>query len=164
MPQRVREKADLALRSQRQHTITVLSCLLAVQDAFGHIPKLCIDQVAKFTGSTVNDVWGVISFYTNFSVKPPGEHILEVCWGTSCHILGAMDIAKSVLEETGLENEGTSLDGRVTVRFNTCLGACANAPVVSVDHKLKGRMTPDKAKVIVGEIKNVVTEDLDIER
>ena len=73
-----------------------------------------------------------------------------------------MDIAKSVLEETNLENEGTSLDGRVTVRFNTCLGACANAPVVSVDHKLEGRMTPDKAKGIVVAIKNIVAEDLDI--
>jgi len=163
MPQRVREKVELALRSQRQQTITVLSCLLAVQDAFGHIPEECIDQVAKFTRATVNDVWGVISFYTNFSIKPPGEHVLEVCWGTSCHILGAMDVARSVLEEIGLENEGTSSDGRFTVRFNTCLGACANAPVVSVDHALEGRMTPNQAKFIVGKIKNV-SEDLDIER
>jgi len=138
--------------------------LLAVQDAFGHIPEECIDQIAKFTRSTVNDVWGVITFYTNFSVEPPGEHILEVCWGTTCHILGAMDIAKTVLEEIGLKNEGTSLDGQVTVRFNTCLGACANAPVVSVDHKLEGRMTPDQAKIILGKIKNVVAEELDVER
>lgn len=163
MPQRVREKVELALKSQRQQTITVLSCLLAVQDAFGHIPEESIDQVAKFTGATVNDVWGVVSFYTNFSIDPPGKHVLEVCWGTSCHILGAMDVAKSVLQETGLENEGTSVDGRFTVRFNTCLGACANAPVVSVDHKLEGRMTPDQAKFIVEKIKNVA-EDLEIER
>ncbi len=98
-----------------------------------------------FSKNKVNDVWAVASFYPNFRFEPPTEHVVEVCWGASCHLVGAMGVFKSVLEATGLEAEGDRPDMRITVKFNTCLGACSQAPVMSLDHHLAGRITPASA-------------------
>ncbi len=134
-----------AVHGQTQPTVTVLSSLLAVEDELGYIPKDAVDFVAGFSHSTVNDVWAVASFYPNFRFEPPAEHVVEVCWGASCHLVGAMGVFKSVLEAAGLEAEGDTPDMRLTVKFNTCLGACSQAPVMSLDHHLAGRVTPESA-------------------
>lgn len=146
------QRIQNAVHGQAQPTVTVLSSLLAVEDELGYIPKEALEEVAEFTHSTVNDVWAVASFYPNFRFDPPAEHKVEVCWGASCHLVGAMSVFKSVLEAAGMEDEGDTADGRLTVKLNTCLGACAHAPVMAVDHHLFGRVTPQSAaqKVING--------------
>ncbi len=131
-----------AVQGQAQPTVTVLSSLLAVKDELGYIPREAVDFVAGFSKTTVNDVWAVASFYPNFRFEPPTEHVVEVCWGASCHLVGAMGVFKSVLEATGLDAEGHRPAMRIIVKFNTCLGARSQAPVMSLDHHLAGRITP----------------------
>ncbi|GIS93877.1 MAG: hypothetical protein CM1200mP22_11140 [Dehalococcoidia bacterium] len=99
-----------AVRGQTQPTVTVLSSLLAVEDELGYIPKEAVEFVAGFSNATINDVWAVASFYPNFRFEPPAEHTVDVCWGASCHLVGAMSIFKSVLEVAGLDSEGDTLD------------------------------------------------------
>ena len=140
-----------ALASQMQDTVTLLSSLLAIQDELEYVPEEAISEVAGFTHSTVNDVWGVASFYTNFRFTPPGTHTVELCWGAPCHVLGAMGMVKAVLDTLGLQGEGDTEDGKVSVRFNTCLGACAQGPVMSMDHELIGRLSPEKARELVSQ-------------
>ena len=147
--QGLKERVTRALNSQQQETITLLSSLLAVEDELGYIPEEAISEVASFTHSTINDVWGVASFYTNFRFKPPGSHRVELCWGSSCHVQGSMQVIKAVLDALGLKGEGDTEDGIVTVRFNTCLGACAQGPVISVDDQLMGRLSPARARETV---------------
>lgn len=142
----LKERVTRALNSQEQRTVTLLSSLLAVEEELGYIPKEAIEEVATFTHSTINEVWGVASFYTNFRFTPPGAHRVELCWGPSCHVLGAMEVVKAVLDTLGLESEGDTPDGGASVRFNTCLGACSQGPVISVDHKLMGRLSPGSAR------------------
>ncbi len=134
-----------AVHGQTQPTVTVLSSLLAVEDELGYIPKEALEFVAEFSNATVNDVWAVASFYPNFRFDPPSEHVVDVCWGASCHLVGAMNIFKSVLEAAGLDDEGDTPDKRLTVRFNSCLGACSQAPVIAIDHHLAGRVNPESA-------------------
>ena len=134
-----------AVHGQTQPTVTVLSSLLAVEDELGYIPKEALEFVAEFSNATVNDVWAVASFYPNFRFDPPAEHVVDVCWGASCHLMGAMNIFKSVLEAAGLDDEGDTPDKRLTVRFNSCLGACSQAPVIAMDHHLAGRVNPESA-------------------
>ena len=81
-----------AVHGQTQPTITVLSSLLAVEDELGYIPKEAVAEVAEFTDSTVNDVWAVASFYPNFRFEPPCQHRVELCWGSTCHLVGAMPV------------------------------------------------------------------------
>ena len=114
--------------------------------------KEAIEEVAGFTGLTVNDVWAVASFYPNFRFQPPCQHQLELCWGPSCHLMGAMSVIGAALEQLGVEGEGDLADGSLTLRYNTCLGACAQAPVISADHSLMGRQTVESVKTAIVEL------------
>ena len=150
----LKQRIEKAVHCQPQATVTILSSLLAVEDELGYIPREAVEEVASFNRATINDVWAVVSFYPNFRTVPPCEHKVEVCWGPSCHLVGAMPVVASVLEAAGLEDEGDTPDGRLTVRYNTCLGACALAPVMSVDHHLVGRVTPEKGNALVSRVLN----------
>lgn len=141
-----------AVHGQTQPTLTVLSSLLAVEDELGYIPKEAVAEVATFTDTTVNDVWAVASFYPNFRFEPPCEHKIELCWGSTCHLLGAMPVINAALEASGLSDEGDTPDGKLSVRLNTCLGACAQAPVISIDHHLIGRVSPEQVRRKVTEL------------
>ncbi|MCH8897244.1 MAG: NAD(P)H-dependent oxidoreductase subunit E [Chloroflexi bacterium] len=148
----LKPRISIAIHNQPQPTVTVLSSLLAVEDELGYIPKEAIEEVAGFIGLTVNDVWAVASFYPNFRFQPPCQHQLELCWGPSCHLMGAMSVIGAALEQLGVEGEGDLADGSLTLRYNTCLGACAQAPVISADHNLMGRQTVESVKTAIVEL------------
>jgi NADH-quinone oxidoreductase subunit E len=144
---RIRE----AITSQKRPTVTVLSSLLAIQDALRFIPDEAIEEVAISMNTSTNAVYGVASFYPNFRFTPPGDHSIEVCWGPTCHLQGAAKILESVMNKLGLESEGDTSDGKFSFRFNTCLGACSQAPVISVDHELFGKMDPTTSLNIIDQ-------------
>lgn len=142
-----------ALQNQPKITKeTVLSSLLAVSNKFHYVPKKSIEIIANYTDKTINDVWGVASFYTNFRFTPPGEVTLDVCWGPSCHLLGSQKILSEVHQLLGIEEEGETNDGKLTLRYSTCLGACSQGPVFAIDHKLFGKATIDKIKDKISDI------------
>ena len=148
----LRERIRRAVAGQPQKTVTVLSSLLAVEDELGYIPEEAVEEVAEYTDSTINDVWAVASFYTNFRFEPLGQHVVEVCWGPTCHIQGAQALLEQVQGALGLTQEGDTADGRVTLKYNTCLGACAQAPVMMVDHRVMGRITSEQVGEIVSQL------------
>ena len=141
----LRERIIGAIQNQSQPTVTTLSSLLAIEDELGYIPKEAVEEVARYNNSTVNDVWAVASFYPNFRFTPPCAHSVEICWGPTCHLLGAANVIDAVQQELELDSEGDTLDGQVSLRYNTCLGACAQGPVMSVDHHLFGRVSSESA-------------------
>ncbi len=155
---KLRERIRHAISSQQQPTVTVLSSLLAVQDAIHYIPDEAIEEVADYSNTSINEVWSVASFYTNFRFTPPGNFTLDVCWGPSCHLVGAQSVLKAVQDELGVQEETTTEDGTVTLRYSTCLGACANAPVVAVDHHMKGRVTPESAAQLAASLRTKTPE------
>ena len=141
-----------AIDSQKRPTVTVLSSLLAIQDSIGYIPEEAIEEVAVHSNTSINSVFGVASFYPNFRFTPPGKHSVEVCWGPTCHLKGSTEILEVVIAKLGLESEGDTEDGKVSFRFNTCLGACSQAPVLSVDHELYGNANSAMADKLIGDL------------
>ncbi len=141
-----------AIDSQKRPTVTVLSSLLVIQDSIGYIPEEAIEEVAVHSNTSINSVFGVASFYPNFRFTPPGEHSVEVCWGPTCHLKGSTELLEVVLAKLGLDSEGDTEDGKVSFRFNTCLGACSQAPVLSVDHELYGNVDSDMADKLLGDL------------
>ena len=97
----IRERIRAAIGSQTQSNVNVLSSLHAVLDDLRYIPQEAIEEVADQMATTINEVWGVASFYTNFRFTPPGDNIVEICWGPTCHLLGAPDILDAVQKELG---------------------------------------------------------------
>ncbi len=149
----LRERIRKAIASQTKSNVNVLSSLHAVLDELGYVPNEAIEEVAESSGTTINTVWGVASFYTNFRFTPPGDHIVEICWGPTCHLLGATNILQGVMDDLDLSEEGETADNRLTLKYNTCLGACSQAPVISVNHRLMGRQTLESARDIVSQLK-----------
>lgn len=145
------ERIRKAITSQPQPVVTVLSSLLAVEDELGYVPPEAVDAVAQHTNSTVNDVWAVASFYTNFRFSPPGERVVEICWGPTCHLMGAQAVMKRAQEALGIPEEGDTPDHKVTLKYNTCLGACSQAPVVMADHRLFGRCSAEQLAALLRE-------------
>ena len=145
----LRLRVRQAVAEQPYATVTVLSSLLAVQDAIGYLPPEAMDEVAERTGASVNDVWGVASFYPNFRFTSPGRHRVEVCWGPTCHLMGAQPLLRGVMERLELSAEGETRDGAITLKLNTCLGCCAHSPAMSFDHHLRGPISLDDA---LGEV------------
>ena len=152
-PDALREQARSAIREQPFRTRTVLSSLLSVQDALGYLPQAAIDETALAMGASINEVWGVASFYPNFRFKPPAEHTVEVCWGPTCHVLGAQRLLQDALAQLGLENEGETPDGRVGLKLNTCLGVCAHGPAMAFDHALVGRISRERASARIAAMR-----------
>ncbi len=151
----LRERVKLAIASQTKTNVNVLSSLHAVLDDLGYIPDMAIEEVADYTQTTINEVWGVASFYTNFRFTPPGDNVVEICWGPTCHLLGAPEILSAVMAELGLADEGETADNGVSLKYNTCLGACSQAPVMMVNHRLAGRINVESALRRVTEIRDV---------
>ena len=147
--QNIRDEVNKILSSSTDTTVTVLSCLLLVQDEIGYIPNEAVEEIGSFLKTSINEVWGVATFYTNFRFTPPCANVLEVCWGPTCHLKGAPDLISGVLKQLNLEEEGDSQDKGISVRYNTCLGACQQAPVISVNHALRGN-------VKASEISNII--------
>jgi len=152
---KLREQIRQILNAQEQPTVTVLSSLIAVQDSIHYLPDEAIKETATFCGSTINEVWSVASFYTNFRFTAPAETTLDVCWGPSCHIVGAQAVLLSVQNALEIKEEGESADGKVTLKYNTCLGACAQGPVIAIDHHLIGKQTPESAAKIARELRGL---------
>ncbi|MBI2846543.1 MAG: NAD(P)H-dependent oxidoreductase subunit E [Chloroflexi bacterium] len=150
----MREKVEKVIDSMKGKKPTILSALLAIQEEIGYIPKEAIPEVAGLVGASANEVYGVITFYTHFRLEPPGEHFVEVCWGPSCHVCGGKEVMDAVLEELGLSSDGTTKDKKLTLKRTSCAAACAQGPVISIDHNLRGRMTPEKAREMLARVKS----------
>jgi NADH:ubiquinone oxidoreductase subunit E len=162
---KLRETIRHALESQtagkeRAPSVTVLSSLLAIQDDLHYIPDEAIEETAIFCNATINDVWSVASFYTNFRFSPPGLTTVDVCWGPTCHLMGAQEVLAAVQDELGVNSEETSLDGKITLRYSTCLGACAQAPVIARDHVLTGRTSPDSAREYISDLQQELEDGI----
>ena len=154
--QDLKDRINKAVTTQKRPTVTVLSSLLSIEDEMGYIPAEAISIVAEYNNSTINEVWGVASFYPNFRFEPPSENTVEVCWGPSCHLVGATDVIKSVLDELELDGEGDTPDKMATFKFNTCLGACPQAPVLSINHRMYGKVSAKQAKTYISALREDV--------
>jgi len=124
----------------------LIPLLQAAQDGFGFIPPMAIDQVSEVTGIPVAEIYGVITFYRQFRLKPPGRHLIRLCKGTACHVVGADAVAQSVADELGVAPDDSTADGLFTFTIVACLGCCSLAPVLMIDDQTYGRMTPLKVR------------------
>ena len=124
-----------------------MGVLQHTQEIYGYLPRLALQEIAVETGVSLSQLYGVASFYDQFRLNPGGRFVVTVCHGTACHVAGAPLITEAFSEELGLEVGKTSKDRLFTLQTDSCVGACALAPVVRIgDDETHGRMTPDKAR------------------
>lgn len=131
----------------------LIRVLHKAQSIFGYLPQEVQIHVAKKLKISTAKVYGVVSFYSFFTMEPKGEHDISICLGTACYVRGAEKIAESFKKELGINIGETTADGKFSLTGLRCVGACGLAPVVMVGEKVYGRVTTKEVKKILAEYK-----------
>ena len=137
-----------ALPTKQGELIRVLH---RAQGIFGYLPREVQVFVAKELGVPVSKVYGVVSFYSYFTMKPKGKYEISVCMGTDCYVRGAENVLEELRKKLSIEPGETTPDGKFSLRSLRCVGACGLAPVMLVGDKVYGRVTPDMVDSILAE-------------
>lgn len=128
---------------------SLIPLLQEVQAESGYVSRAALEQIAAALHVPVSRVHGAATFYNQFRFAPPGEHIVEVCRGTACHVKGSATVADHVRRRLQVRPDGNSKDGRFTVVTVACLGACSIAPVVRIDGVFHGHLTIEKLDALL---------------
>jgi len=131
----------------------MLPVLYLAQREFGHIGQEAIDYVAKLMGQSSARVYGVVSFYTMFNMKPIGRHHIQVCRTLSCALRGAEMVTSTIKGKLGIEPGQTTPDGRFTLSEVECLASCGTAPMMQVNDDYYENLTEGKIGEILDSLK-----------
>ena len=148
------EKVDLAkitplIEEYRGQKWALIPLLQEVQEEYGYIPPETIGPIAEALHLFPSEVQGVVTFYSQFSLKPRGKNVIRVCKGTACHVRGGRSILKIAKRELGVDEGNTTEDYQFTLETVSCLGACFLAPTMMVNKNYYGKLSPPKMTSIL---------------
>jgi NADH:ubiquinone oxidoreductase subunit E len=142
-------KIDSIIENHKNNGSGVISILQDIQAKYSYLPQDALIQVAKDTGKSLVDIYGVATFYKSFTFEPKGKHHITVCLGTACHVRGGQTIAEHFQKHLGIPPGKTTPDKNFSFETVTCLGACALGPVVVTDgHYISKVKTNDIKKIL----------------
>ena len=145
---------DEILSRHEKAELSTISILQDIQDYYHYLPKEIFPYVAKAIGVGEARLYGVATFYENFSLEPKGKYVIRCCDGTACTVRGSLPILDQLRKTLGLsEEKKTTDDLNFTVETVSCLGACGLAPVITVNGVVHPAMTPEKALDLLDELK-----------
>lgn len=128
----------------------ILSALQEINEHFGWVSMEAAEIVADHLGTTVNRVYGLLTFYADFRTEPRGNHFMLLCHGMACYVLGSQNLVQSLQDTYGIGDGGTTADGELTVQVvNGCLGVCDRGPIVKLDDDYHGDLTPESLNEVI---------------
>ena len=131
----------------------LMMILSDIQKEYGYIPLEVQEIVSERTGVSVAEIYGVVTFYSFFSLKPKGKYVIGCCLGTACYVKGAQTVIDKFSEVLGIKAGETTADGLFTLDALRCIGACGIAPAVSINGKVYPKVSVDAVAKIVEEYK-----------
>ena len=145
-------EAIIAGRREQLTREQMIPLLQEIQAAEGFISTEAMVLVAEALETPVSRIYGVATFYNQFRFAPLGEHVIELCRGTACHVKQSLALAQHLKRRLKLRDDGNSADGRFPVISVACLGACSIAPVVKLDGEFYGHLTTEKLDALLDEV------------
>ena len=149
-PQAVKLITEIVERYKDEPTPTMM-ILEDIQKEYGYIPLEVQELVSELTGVPVSDIYGVVTFYSFFSMVPKGKYVIGVCLGTACYVKGAQLVLDKFSQLLGIKPGETTEDGLFTIDVLRCIGACAIAPAVSINGKVYPQCKVDNVPNIIKE-------------
>ena len=134
-------------------TTTLMMILSDIQKEFGYIPLEVQELVSERTGIPVAEIYGVVTFYSFFSLQPKGKYVIGCCLVTACYVKGAQQVIDKFSELLGINPGETTKDGLFTIDALRCIGACGIAPAVSINGKVYPKVAVSAVKGIIDEYK-----------
>ena len=144
--ERTREVLRVSFQGERREIIPMLQ---TVQGEFGYLPEESIKDIARYISLPESKVYGVATFYAQFHFSPRGKYIVRMCRGTACHVKGVSKAAERMQELLGIGVGETTPDLKFTYEEVACIGACGLAPVMMINDRTYGKLTPDKVQEII---------------
>ena len=132
----------------------LISVLQQAQDIYGYLPIEVQKIIAEKMGVPLEEVYGVVSFYAQFSLNPKGKYKISVCLGTACYVKGSGDVFDRLSRTLGISSGECTPDGRFSLEACRCVGACGLAPVMTVNDEVYGRLVPDAIDGILADYQN----------
>ena len=146
----IEKKCRKILDTYHKERGSVVSILQDMQETFGYVREDAIEWISRELNIPSSNFYGVATFYSQFYLKPRGKNIITACCGTACHVKGAEAIINRIRADLALpDGESTTADNQFTMESVACVGACSIAPVVVVNKKVYGGVTPEKASGMV---------------
>jgi NADH:ubiquinone oxidoreductase subunit E len=127
----------------------LIALLQRTQQHFGYLPEPVVNEIARLSGVPASRIFGIITFYAQFSTVPSGRHKICVCHGTACHVAGASRITEAFEQELGVAEGATTADMEFTLDKVACMGACSQAPVMRIDDDTYGNLSADQTRKII---------------
>ncbi|MGD0997914.1 MAG: NAD(P)H-dependent oxidoreductase subunit E [Thermoleophilia bacterium] len=144
---------------ERPSPSDLIPILQRVQHACGYLPEPVVDEIARLTGIPASRIYGVVTFYAQFSTVPSGRHKVCVCQGTACHVRGGDEVLRAVRKDLSIAPGETTPDLDFTLDTVACLGACSFAPVMTVDGQYFGKMKGSRVAPILDESRSASREE-----
>ncbi len=131
----------------------LITILQEVQDELGYLPEIAMERISELSNIPASKIYGVVTFYSQFSLTPKGKYVIKVCEGTACHVSGAQNLKEAISLHLNIPNNGTTEDNLFTLESVACLGCCSLAPAVMINEKVYGRLDSKKIIKIIDEYK-----------
>jgi NADH-quinone oxidoreductase subunit E len=136
----------LDLINKRRQSGSLIPLLQSAQDSYGYIPEKIIYYISELINIPPAEIYGVITFYSQFRLKPIGKNLIRICEGTACHVNGAKSVLSVLQDELGISTGETTDDDNFSLVSVACLGCCSLAPVMMINDETFGNLTSDKIK------------------
>ena len=143
------EKLQAVIEESRTTPGCLMHILQEAQDIYGYLPLPVQKTIAEGLGISLAEVYGVVTFYSQFSLKPKGKYRVSVCLGTACYVKGSDKILAEVEKELGIKCGECTEDGMFSIDSCRCVGACGLAPVLMINEDVHGKLTPEMVKGIL---------------
>ena len=147
------DKLDGFIASQPKTRDSLIPVLHKAQSLFGFLPVELQQYVGKALDIPSSEIYGVVTFYSFFTMQPRGRHTINVCLGTACYVRGAKKVIEALTEQLGIGLGETTPDQRFSLTAQRCFGACGLAPAIMIDEDVHGRVTPKNLSKILAEYK-----------
>jgi NADH:ubiquinone oxidoreductase subunit E len=131
----------------------LIMILQAIQRLYNYLPKAALEYLSIKIGLPLSRIYGVATFYSTFSLKPRGRHVVSICRGTACHVRGSNHVHEKARQLLGVEDGQTTPDGRFTLETVYCVGGCSLGPMVKINEEMRGRVTEDQIENILDKFK-----------
>ena len=140
------------LAEYKSHRGAVIPVLQKAQELYGWLPREVLAEVSKGMGVPLSQIYGVVTFYSQFYLQQRGKHIIRQCDGTACHVRGAAKIIQTVEDYLGIKAGETTPDYQYTFEVVYCLGSCGLAPVAMIDDQVVGHLVPEQMIQILKDL------------
>ena len=144
-----RKKLDAVIKASRNTPGCLMHILQEAQAIYGYLPIEVQKVIAEGLGISLSEVYGVVTFYSQFSLSPKGKHRISVCLGTACYVKGSDKILEELEKQLGIKCGECTEDGLFSIDSCRCVGACGLAPVMMIGDEVYGKLTPDMVKGIL---------------